>query len=247
MSAHDKKSCEIWTGARWEVWPVSAAYPYRKETLIRCHECKGPILLMQASSDGRNAAHFEHKPSHSGCSLVHSGYSGTRSLHPDAVQSPRRSQQLALTDYIPDQAAEEMIGPVTETMRQQLMLARVGQGRFRRKLLDRWKSCSVLACGPETTLVASHIVPWRECHTNEERLDPNNGLLLSPNLDRLFDRKLISFSDDGALVVSPLLRAEDARALGIQAGMRLRAVPSGILKFLRRHREGSQWMDADMA
>lgn len=241
----DKKSCHIWTGAQWEMWPVSAVYPHRRSALFRCHECHGPIVLMRESTDGRNAAHFEHKPSHAGCSLVHKHYSGRRSLHPNAIRDPGRSTQLAFADYISDKAAEEIIGPVSATEKERLLLARVGQGSYRKKLVARWASCSVLGCGPETTLIASHIVPWRECETNEERLDPDNGLLLSPNLDKLFDRKLISFSDTGALLVSPALAPTDAAALGIRQEMRLRKIPPGALKYLARHRDGVQWVTAD--
>lgn len=239
----DKKSCEVWTGKQWEIWPVSAVHPHRKIALVRCYECHGPVVLMNASENGRNEAHFEHRPAHSGCSLVYKHYSGTSSAHPQAVRAPPQSNQFAFTDYISEQAAEEIIGSVTITEKERLLLARVGQGSFRKKLLDRWENCSVLGCGPETALVASHIVSWRTCKTNEERLDPNNGLLLSPNLDKLFDRRMISFSDKGSLLVSPELHPNDTIALGVRPGMRLRYVPRGIVKYLTRHREGTEWSE----
>ena len=50
-------------------------------------------------------------------------------------------------------------------------------------------------------LISSHIVPWSEC-TDDERLDVDNGILLSPNVDALFDKHLISFSDEGELITS---------------------------------------------
>jgi hypothetical protein len=244
--AEDKKSCEIWTGRKWEIWAVSAAYPHRHQTQIRCYECHGPIVLMNASENGRNRAHFEHRPSHPGCSLVYKYFSGTRSLHPLAVPSPQNSVQLALTDYISDEGAAEIIGEVTSTEKERLLLARVGQGLFRKKLVSRWKSCSVLGCGPETALVASHIVAWRSCLTNQERLDQNNGLLLSPNLDKLFDRQLISFSDAGILLISPELNKNDAKAFGVRQGMRLREVPKGIVKYLLRHRGSKAWKEPQL-
>jgi hypothetical protein len=198
---------------------------------------------MNASKDGRNDAHFEHHPAHTGCSLAHRNFTGIRTLHPLAMSDPTKSDRLAFTDYISDQAAEEIIGPVKDTEKERLLLARIGQGAFRKKLIARWGTCSVMGCGPETALVASHIVSWRACETNEERLDVNNGLLLSPNLDKLFDRRLISFSDIGALMVSPDLLPGDATALGICAGMQLRLVPRGIVKYLARHRDGTQWCE----
>ncbi|MGF6664833.1 ssDNA-binding Zn-finger/Zn-ribbon topoisomerase 1 [Paraburkholderia atlantica] len=240
----DKTRCEIWTGKRWEVWTVSAAHAHRKETAVRCPECHGPVVLMKGSHNGRNEAHFEHRPSHAGCSLVYKGFSGMRSRHPDAVKTPQTSNQFAFTDYMPDDAAEEIIGPeVDATEKERLMLARVGQGQFRKQLLSRWGTCSVLGCGPDTALIASHIVAWRTCANNMERLDVDNGLLLSPNLDKLFDRGLISFADDGTLLVSGDLDRDDAIALGLRSGMRLRMVRPGILKYLARHREGTNWRD----
>ena len=65
-------------------------------------------------------------------------------------------------------------------------------------------------------LVASHIKPWR-ASTNPERLDPFNGLLLLPNLDRAFDRGFVTFAEDGKILVSPLL--SDPTSLGISPDM----------------------------
>lgn len=38
--------------------------------------------------------------------------------------------------------------------------------------------------------------------TNEERLDPENGFLLAPHIDALFDKGYISVSDTGELMIS---------------------------------------------
>jgi hypothetical protein len=85
----------------------------------------------------------------------------------------------------------------------QVILARRGQGRFRRELEQFWKgSCSVTGCSVSEALRASHIKPWR-VSTNDERLDKNNGLLLNAMLDALFDKFLISFDDKGGIVISP--------------------------------------------
>jgi len=63
----------------------------------------------------------------------------------------------------------------------------------------------------KSLLIASHIKPWR-WSSNIERLDGHNGLLLSPHVDRLFDKGFISFSDSGKMllansdVMNPILR-----------------------------------------
>lgn len=85
----------------------------------------------------------------------------------------------------------------------QLINARVGQGRFRTGVLKRAGGlCEVTGVANEKMLIASHILPWAaDDATNNDRLDPNNGLSLTPNLDKLFDRGFISFNDEGRLLV----------------------------------------------
>lgn len=233
----EKFWCEIWTGTGWETWPVAAAYPFRSTAPVRCYECHGPITLMQ---DGKTRAHFEHKPAHRGCSLVYG---------PRWQQLPESGPKVAADatdsdspDYFSEAAVSELIGPVGETEKERLILARVGQGAFRVSLVKAWGRCSVTNCGPHGILIASHIVAWRHCESNEERLDVNNGLLLTPNLDKLFDRHLISFLDDGQLVLSKKLATADAQALGISASMRLRKVPTAVIPYLQRHRKHGEWV-----
>jgi hypothetical protein len=85
---------------------------------------------------------------------------------------------------------------VGETTKQALIDARRGQGNFRDQLMARWdNSCAVTGCNQPQVLRASHIKPWKKC-SNAERLNPYNGLLLSANLDALFDRGLVSFETE---------------------------------------------------
>jgi transposase len=60
-------------------------------------------------------------------------------------------------------------------------------------------------------LRASHIRPWRDSD-NEARLDGENGLLLTPTIDHLFDRGFISFEDDGRLLISPVAHPQSWKA-----------------------------------
>lgn len=242
VSVQDKKRCQVWTGMRWELLPVSIVYSRRETVLVRCPECHGPVVLMKESKDGRNMAHFEHRPRHAGCRLVHKWYCGTPSMSPLAVGSPGQAIEFDPFEGMTDEEANEIIGPtVGITEKRRLLLARVGQGVFRERLLQRWGTCSVLGCGPQAVLVASHIVAWRACESNDERLDVNNGLLLTPNLDKLFDRGLVSFADNGDLLVSPSLSRADAVSLGLRPDMRLREVPPPIIRFLSQHRQGAVW------
>lgn len=122
------------------------------------------------------------------------------------------------------------------TERSGLITSRVGQGYFRRELLDRFsEKCAVSGLAIPEILIASHIVPWRDA-SEEERLDPDNGILLSPSYDALFDRHLISFEDDGRIIFSESLAPAELSAMGVKTGSRL-AVSDGMRPYLVRHRE----------
>jgi hypothetical protein len=86
------------------------------------------------------------------------------------------------------------------TERQQLVKARRGQGVYRKNLEALESGCRVTGLTERRHLRASHIKPWRLC-TDFEKLDGNNGLLLSPHLDHLFDQGFISFENEGALLI----------------------------------------------
>ncbi len=122
------------------------------------------------------------------------------------------------------------------TKRQALIEARRGQGQFRDDLLEYWGACAVTGCVEPSLLRASHLKPWKDS-SDEERLDPSNGLLLSPTLDCAVDRHLISFSDTGKVLYSPRLTPTDRKALTLEAGLALRVTPTlRQLKYIRIHR-----------
>lgn len=120
--------------------------------------------------------------------------------------------------------------------REAIVKARIGQGRFRRQLLEYWETCAVTGCEESSLLVASHIKPWSECDAREA-VDLYNGLLLSPNLDAAFANSYISFADTGEVLISQALRAKDAAVLGIETEMQLRRIEGRHLPYLRYHRE----------
>ncbi len=100
-----------------------------------------------------------------------------------------------------------------ETEREQLVYARVGQGRFRAGVYGHERRCRVTHVSNPEHLIASHIKPWRHAK-NDERLDPENGLMLTPNVDHLFDRGFISFSDKGRLLYSSSIDRESILRMG---------------------------------
>jgi hypothetical protein len=88
---------------------------------------------------------------------------------------------------------------IPETEKEQLVKARRGQGLFRLRVEAIESACRLTHTADKRFLVASHIKPWR-LSDNVEKLDGNNGLLIAPHVDRLFDQGWISFSDDGAIL-----------------------------------------------
>jgi hypothetical protein len=93
------------------------------------------------------------------------------------------------------------LAPIANTQKRQLILARVGQGEFRINVQKVESKCRVTGLHDKSFLIASHIKPWKDS-SNKERLDGHNGFLLSPHIDKLFDKGWISFSDQGRMLVS---------------------------------------------
>ena len=104
---------------------------------------------------------------------------------------------------------------LTASVRDQQVKARRGQGLFRFRVFQIERACRLTGIANPDLLIASHIKPWRLCATTHERLDGANGLLLTPHVDRLFDRGLISFSDEGEVLLSPALPEGALRRLGL--------------------------------
>lgn len=122
-----------------------------------------------------------------------------------------------------------------KTQRTQLIKARVGQLDFRKNLVRLWKTCAVTGCAVQKMLKASHMKPWADSNA-VERLDPFNGLLLTPNLDALFDAGLISFDEDGRIIFSSKISAADFLSLGVTPDMKLRKMNTAHAPYLEYHR-----------
>lgn len=132
----------------------------------------------------------------------------------------------------------ELVGQsVSATTRQQLVEARLGQGKFRKDMMRIWGGrCAVTGCGIGQTLVASHAIAWRDSTDPKVRLDPYNGLLLTASVDRLFDQGLISFAADGRLLRRPGLPTYELAILGLGPDAGLRMVDERHLPYLTAHR-----------
>lgn len=152
------------------------------------------------------------------------------------------TQPASVIDDLLRRAAEDELATDPQvqtepaTTRKALVDARIGQGQYRKGMDDIWDHrCAVTGCSLRPALVASHAKPWAES-TNPQRLDPYNGLLLAASVDRLFDKGLISFADDGRLLLAEDMPASELSSLGLTPESRLRKVPDRLLPYLAEHR-----------
>lgn len=132
----------------------------------------------------------------------------------------------------------ESDGHLLETEREALIVARRGQGLFKQRVMQVEDRCRITGVTNPTHLRASHCKPWRDS-TNEERIDGENGLLLTPTIDHLFDRGFISFEDSGVLIVSPVAHAPSLNLMGLATDhvIRVGTFTQGQKQFLDYHRE----------
>lgn len=74
------------------------------------------------------------------------------------------------------------------------------QNKFKKQLLDEFgNNCAICGKTMESILIASHIVASSESDVFG-KINKNNGLLLCPIHDKLFDKHLISFDENWTLV-----------------------------------------------
>lgn len=127
---------------------------------------------------------------------------------------------------------------IEATTKAAIIQARRGQGLFRQRVMQVERRCRITGVDVPAHLRASHCKPWRDA-TNDERLNGENGLLLTPDADHLFDRGFISFDDNGDLLVSPVAHVESLVRMGVDpsAISNVGVFSSGQKSFLGFHRE----------
>jgi putative restriction endonuclease len=126
---------------------------------------------------------------------------------------------------------------IPETDRLAIIRARKGQGLFKERVGQIEARCRITGVENPAHLVASHCKPWRDS-TNEERLNGENGLLLTPSIDHLFDRGFIGFEDNGKLIISPVAHRASLERMGIDvtSTVNVGGFSSGQRQFLDFHR-----------
>jgi AP2 domain/HNH endonuclease len=151
-------------------------------------------------------------------------------FYSDILESLKDAPPNAQNDVV-DIARSSNI-PATEKYEQ--IKRRIGQQRFRREVMDFFNNrCAITSS--KLLVRASHIKPWAKA-TDEDRLNPSNGLALSPLYDAAFDAGLISFHDNGEIILSPF-NTQDLLELGIKGNEKIHSISEEHTLFLNWHRQ----------
>ena len=117
-----------------------------------------------------------------------------------------------------------------------LVKTRVNQGIFRDLLLNRYDHCCLCGVSNPEFLVASHIKPWAKSEDGE-KLETDNGFLLCPHHDKLFDRGYISFDDNGNIMISNRLSRDECLFMNVNENMHIDLTEKNkyFLDYHRKH------------
>lgn len=209
-----------------------------------------PIRLwLTGEEDGTLVAAF----SHAGAlrSLIENGIEVARLLPQGAVGARAvldfaeldrllaRALLLARTlpDALWDTYQVRTTGLPRSTEAERLVLQRVGQDLFRQGLMDLWGGrCAISGLAVPELLRASHAKPWKDCESDQERLDVCNGLLLAAHLDAAFDAGLIAVGVNGEVIVSKALSEGALKVLGLDQPRRIEGLLEAHRPYLGWHR-----------
>lgn len=82
---------------------------------------------------------------------------------------------------------------------------RVNQSVFRQMVLANYATkCAITGIDIPQLLLASHIIPWSK--NEKERLNPENGICLSPLYDKAFDKGIIAINTNYEVILSTELK-----------------------------------------
>lgn len=131
---------------------------------------------------------------------------------------------------------EEKLSDITGDEREAIVKIRINQDKFRESLIKKYNGKCCL-CGVDylSMLVASHIKPWAKSD-KYEKLDIENGLLLCPNHDKLFDSGLISFDSKGKIMISSKLDKNNQIFLNVNNDYEIKMTDENA-SYIKYHRD----------
>ena len=160
-------------------------------------------------------------------------------LRGDRIEDSLAPSAVGLVEWEEHQiAALRSDESLTPTVRDAVVLARRGQGLFKQRVMAIEHRCRLTGVDRIEHLRASHCKPWRDAD-NVERLDGENGLLLTPDADHLFDRGFLGFEDSGRVLVSPVAHLRSIRAMGLdlETMTHVGSFSAGQRAYLQFHRQ----------
>lgn len=108
--------------------------------------------------------------------------------------------------------------------RTELRNARDGQGLYRKRLLDQCHYCPITGISDDRLLIASHIKPWAASN-DKEKVDPYNGYMLSPMIDKLFDKGYITFTANKRMYISDQISNYVWKQIGLRSNTYYQTLP----------------------
>lgn len=133
------------------------------------------------------------------------------------------------------EVVENVLNILEGKEREAVVKVRVNQGTFRQRLIERYGKCCLCGVSNQDLLIASHIKPWN-VSSPSEKTDVNNGFLMCPNHDALFDHGFISFNNSGKIIVSDKLSQSDRIFTNISESMQIKLTEKNK-EYLEYHRK----------
>lgn len=211
---------DVWSDNGWLVrvhwWPLAA--PIRPKDFIQelVPTLPAKYSPLQKNGDGLQSVYLAALPERMAQLLLSKSKEIVGLLAEDI-----NAQAGEVPDKFADRVEQGLRNDTTidSTEYESVIKARRGQGKFRRNVASVEKGCRITNVREAILLRASHIKPWSLCQTNHERLDGNNGLLLTPTFDVLFDRGFLTFSDDGSAIISSRISSEVRALVGLELNL----------------------------
>lgn len=198
---------------------------------------------LRPNGAGLQSVYLTHLPKDFAAALIDlvgaEAHTLVRGLNANEKQPADTSFGIGLAQWEEHELSQvQTDGALAHTERQALILARRGQGLFKRRVMQQEAACRITGVNREEHLRASHCKPWRDAN-NEERLDGDNGLLLTPSMDHLFDRGFIGFESTGQTIVSPVADRESLSRMGLdpKSPPNVGKFSSGQRRYLDFHRD----------
>lgn len=119
--------------------------------------------------------------------------------------------------------------------RESLRKIRVNQGVFRELMIKKYNKCCLCGVDMKELLIASHIKPWSKSESGE-KLDPNNGLMLCANHDKLFDSGYITFDDNGSIIISSKISVTNRIYINVSKSMSIK-MNDNTKVYMKYHRD----------